>query len=435
MSEGPIDRVTTTAELIAFIERETGFCIEIEDAILLAPRDAASMRRATDLLDPMERVTRAQKCVAPAYPYPGSLTQAFNWWLGVPVHVTNLWVWRKRRAASVGNLPLLHALVRVRAIFQTPPPIWNEFFTGIESELLTSPKAYQPINDTPRVALQDQLRNVIERLTLLTRHQSERQARTQSVRAENHRHFMEYIHICATTPEPPQSPDEVSVHLEDRRSSLTTMETLSEAMRCGRLALKKSLQSEVELRSLRTAQESLRAALQQRIDLRVTKEGALANELKVTPPITGTTTTVKKRRQRNRPAIFISYSSKDEVIIADLCRIAEHAGFPCWYSGRDLNPGADGYSAKIAESIDAAWLVIVLISEHSLTSAHVTNEIVLATNAKKSFLPFEAEGFRGELNRNFSYHLSLYQRMKLPLADAKIFVETIERLWADLGKK
>ena len=76
-----------------------------------------------------------------------------------------------------------------------------------------------------------------------------------------------------------------------------------------------------------------------------------------------------------RDLAFISYSSKDKNIADNLCAKLEQNGIKAWYAPRDVS---GPYAAAISEAIDKAKYFIVILSQNSIASEHILNEIDLA---------------------------------------------------------
>lgn len=72
---------------------------------------------------------------------------------------------------------------------------------------------------------------------------------------------------------------------------------------------------------------------------------------------------------------FISYSSKDKNIADNLCAKLEHNGIKVWYAPRDVH---GPYADAIVAAIEQASYFIVILSQNSICSEHVLNEIDLA---------------------------------------------------------
>ena len=72
---------------------------------------------------------------------------------------------------------------------------------------------------------------------------------------------------------------------------------------------------------------------------------------------------------------FISYSSKDKNIADNLCSKLERNGIKVWYAPRDVH---GPYAEAIVRGIEKAKYFIVILSQNSICSEHVLNEVDLA---------------------------------------------------------
>ena len=88
--------------------------------------------------------------------------------------------------------------------------------------------------------------------------------------------------------------------------------------------------------------------------------------------------------------VFISYSSKDLKIAQTICAALEARGFGCWYSGRDVKPGAD-FAASIVETIRSAKVMLFIFSENSNRSEEVLKEVALASRYQLPLIPLRIE--------------------------------------------
>jgi len=84
--------------------------------------------------------------------------------------------------------------------------------------------------------------------------------------------------------------------------------------------------------------------------------------------------------------VFISYAEEDGQTAKELAVGLEAAGFAVWYYERDSIPGPP-YLSQVGQAIALARAVVLLISRDSLGSNQVTNEIVLAHESGKHFVP------------------------------------------------
>src|SRR3984957_10555770 len=83
--------------------------------------------------------------------------------------------------------------------------------------------------------------------------------------------------------------------------------------------------------------------------------------------------------------IFVSYSSADAAIAVEACNALERLGHSCWIAPRDVGPG-EFYADGIVRAIDAARVVLLVLSQHASTSPHVLREIERATSKRRAVL-------------------------------------------------
>lgn len=114
--------------------------------------------------------------------------------------------------------------------------------------------------------------------------------------------------------------------------------------------------------------------------------------------------TQNDRKPTSCAKVFLSYSSRDSSIADSLCEKLEKRGAKVWYAPRDV---VGPYAAAIADAIADATHFVVILSENSLRSEHVLNEIDLAFQNlpdKIRFKPLRIDPI--ELNSSFKYYLS-----------------------------
>ncbi len=103
--------------------------------------------------------------------------------------------------------------------------------------------------------------------------------------------------------------------------------------------------------------------------------------------------------------VFISYSSKDANIADNLCAKLEASGVRVWYAPRNIH--AQDYAGAIVEAITRCTDFVVIISQNSLRSHHVLNEIDLAFNELNRglrLIPLRID--EEEMGPSFRYYLS-----------------------------
>jgi hypothetical protein len=82
----------------------------------------------------------------------------------------------------------------------------------------------------------------------------------------------------------------------------------------------------------------------------------------------------------SRP-VFISYASHDVEIAQKVCSILEAAGFPCWIAPRNVVAGTL-YADGIVHAIDESSILVLILSEQAVASAHVGREIERAVSKR-----------------------------------------------------
>lgn len=101
---------------------------------------------------------------------------------------------------------------------------------------------------------------------------------------------------------------------------------------------------------------------------------------------------------------FISYSSKDKNIADNLCFKLEQQGVAVWYAPRDVH---GPYASAIVNAIEKCTHFIVILSENSMASQHVLNEIDLAFQSLPNNIKFKPLRVDTSLfSPSFKYYLS-----------------------------
>ena len=100
--------------------------------------------------------------------------------------------------------------------------------------------------------------------------------------------------------------------------------------------------------------------------------------------------------------VFISYSSKEVDTAIKVCNYLENNGIGCWIAPRDIDAGSS-YPTQIVAAIKKCEILILLASECTNGSGHVSNEVSLAFDNKKVIIPFKLEDFN--FTDEFLYYL------------------------------
>lgn len=105
-----------------------------------------------------------------------------------------------------------------------------------------------------------------------------------------------------------------------------------------------------------------------------------------------------------QPIAFISYASEDKNIADNLCAKLESNGIRVWYAPRDV---IGSYADAIAKAIDSCTHFIVILSQNSIRSQHVLNEIDLAFQKLPDQIKFKPLRIdQSMFTPSFKYYLS-----------------------------
>lgn len=100
--------------------------------------------------------------------------------------------------------------------------------------------------------------------------------------------------------------------------------------------------------------------------------------------------------------VMISYSHNDKKYADMIVSILEQNKIACWIDYRDATPGVN-YAESIVKAIKNASFVVVVLSDSSIQSPQVLNEINAAVNNGKVIIPFKIDA--AMLNDNLEYYL------------------------------
>jgi TolB-like protein len=100
---------------------------------------------------------------------------------------------------------------------------------------------------------------------------------------------------------------------------------------------------------------------------------------------------------------FISYASQDAAVAQQVVSALEHAGLSCWIAPRDVEPGAL-YADEIVRAINESRVVVLVLSGHSVASAHVGKELERASSKHRRIIALRTDAT--PLPRAFEYFLS-----------------------------
>jgi len=96
------------------------------------------------------------------------------------------------------------------------------------------------------------------------------------------------------------------------------------------------------------------------------------------------------RSQSGAHDVFISYASLDGATAESVCAALERAGMACWIAPRDVTPG-EFYSEAIVHAIDAARVLVLVLSQHATASPHVLREVERASSKRHPVVSFRID--------------------------------------------
>lgn len=107
--------------------------------------------------------------------------------------------------------------------------------------------------------------------------------------------------------------------------------------------------------------------------------------------------------------IFISHSSKEAPVAEEMCNALERNGNRCFIAPRDIRSGFE-YAEEIANGIDSANVVLLILSKAANNSPHVLREIERAVTRSIPIMVYKVEEV--ELTKSMEYFLLAHQWME-----------------------
>lgn len=102
--------------------------------------------------------------------------------------------------------------------------------------------------------------------------------------------------------------------------------------------------------------------------------------------------------------VFISHSSTDAVVAADICAAVEAAGLPCWIAPRDMQAGRS-WGENIIHALDNCTVLLLVLSQRSNASRQVHREVERADGKGARIVTLRLDPM--PLNPTLEYFLSL----------------------------
>jgi TolB-like protein/Flp pilus assembly protein TadD len=104
--------------------------------------------------------------------------------------------------------------------------------------------------------------------------------------------------------------------------------------------------------------------------------------------------------------VFISHSSKDNLIANTICNHLESAGIPCWIAPRDIEVGSD-WIRGIIQGISKCRVLVLVLTAHANDSEHVGREVANAFSLGLAVIPVRIEPVN--LREQLGYFLETVQ--------------------------
>lgn len=101
--------------------------------------------------------------------------------------------------------------------------------------------------------------------------------------------------------------------------------------------------------------------------------------------------------------VFISYATPDAAVAESVCRALEQEDIRCWIAPRDVVPG-EFYADAIVRAIDAAKILVVVLSQSAAESPHVLREVERAGSKRHSIVSLRTHPAR--LSASLEYFLN-----------------------------
>ena len=113
---------------------------------------------------------------------------------------------------------------------------------------------------------------------------------------------------------------------------------------------------------------------------------------------------------RVQHCVFISYATHNTALAKKACSALEAAGHRCWIAPRNVIPGTL-YAEGIVRALDESTIVVLILSEQAIASAHVGKEIERAASKRHPIIALRSD--TAPLTPAFEYFLNESQWIEL----------------------
>jgi hypothetical protein len=88
--------------------------------------------------------------------------------------------------------------------------------------------------------------------------------------------------------------------------------------------------------------------------------------------------------------IFISHASEDKRVVRHIVDGLRRSGWTVWIDDAEI-PGGDEWSASLLRALESSWIVVLVVSNASMTSKWVRREIAAADRLGRRIIPVVIE--------------------------------------------
>lgn len=136
--------------------------------------------------------------------------------------------------------------------------------------------------------------------------------------------------------------------------------------------------------------------------------------------------------QSARPDVFISYASQDASVADGVVAALENQGLKCWIAPRDVTPG-EFYSGAIVHAIDAAKVIVLILSGSSASSPNVLREVERAASKRHPVVSLRID--QVPLPADLQYFLNTSQWLDASAIDmARAMPKLVAAIHVAIGK-
>src|SRR3984957_9351981 len=109
---------------------------------------------------------------------------------------------------------------------------------------------------------------------------------------------------------------------------------------------------------------------------------------------------------RAQHCVFISYATHNTALAKKACSALEAAGHRCWIAPRNVIPGTL-YAEGIVRALDESTILVLILSEQAIASAHVGKELERAASKRHPIIALRTD--TAPLTRAYEYFLNQSQ--------------------------